>query len=370
MARMMLAATVVLAGMGSISCSVFGQPNPPVAAAVRVAQGQNTTVGLIAGGAGSTDARIAADIAQVLDDGDKLRILPMLGKGSVQNIADLIYLKGIDVAIVHSDVLSQTMQRSTIPKENSVQYIAKLFQEEVHILAAGTINEVTDLNGKAVAVGPPETGTDLTATALLNILHVKPKIVRDPPSLALEHLRRGDIAAMFVVGGRPVPLLQQIEPGSGLHFLSIPLNAELIDAYLPTALDHQHYPNLIPSGPSINTVAVGSVLVTLTAPADLLRAKRVNRFVDTLFERFEQFRQPGFHPKWQEVSLPAQVPGWTRYPEAQLLLKKDQPGDANLRSAFSSYLSQSGQTTSGLNDERREALFRDFLRWRDQHTGP
>ncbi len=71
----------------------------------------------------------------MLDDGDKLRVLPMLGRGSVQNIADLIYLKGIDVAIVHTDALTQTMQRGTIPRENSVQYIAKLFQEEIHILA-------------------------------------------------------------------------------------------------------------------------------------------------------------------------------------------------------------------------------------------
>ncbi len=78
---------------------------------------QNATIGLIAGGPGSTDARIAADIAQVLDDSDKLRVLPMLGRGSVQNIADLIYLKGVDVAIVHTDVLTQTMQSGTIPRE-------------------------------------------------------------------------------------------------------------------------------------------------------------------------------------------------------------------------------------------------------------
>ena len=61
---------------------------------VRVSVAQNATIGLIADGAGSTDTRIAADIARALDDSDKLRILPMLGRGSVQNIADLIYLKG------------------------------------------------------------------------------------------------------------------------------------------------------------------------------------------------------------------------------------------------------------------------------------
>src|ERR1700688_1783618 len=102
---------------------------------VRISVAQNATIGLIADGAGSTDTRIAADIARALDDSDKLRILPMLGRGSVQNIADLIYLKGVDIAIVDTDVLTQTMQSGTIPRQSTVQYIAKLFPEEIHILA-------------------------------------------------------------------------------------------------------------------------------------------------------------------------------------------------------------------------------------------
>ena len=348
---------------------------PPLARAqqpdaVRIAQAQNTTIGLIAGGAGSTDARIAADIAQVLDDGDRLRILPMMGSGSVQNIADLIYLKGIDVAIVHTDVLTQTMQSGTIPRQASIQFIAKLFQEEIHILARKEIASLNDLTGKVVAIGPMGSGSELTAAALLDTFHIMANITHDTQWVALERLRHGEIAAMFVIGGRPVPVLQAIEPGTGLHFIPIPLTAPLVDLYVPTSLDHQSYPSLVPAGPPVDTVAVGSVLITLGTPADTARARRVNRFVDMLFERFDQFRHPGFHPKWQEVNLSAQIPGWTRYPEAQTLLRKDQIGDTTLRTSFDAYLNQSGQTVTGLNNERREALFRDFLRWRDQRTGP
>lgn len=355
---------ILLAGTAS------GQTSSPGSDAVRVATTLNSTIGLIAGGAGSTDARIAADIAEVLDEADRLRVLPIMGRGSVQNIADLIYLKGVDVAIVHLDALTDTMQRGTIPREGSVQYIAKLFQEEIHILARKEIASMSDLNGKIVSIGPIGSGTELTASALLDLTHVTPNIMHDTQSGALDRLRRGEISAMVVVGGKPVPLLQGIEAGSGLHFLSIPLNTQLVNTYLPTTLDRQYYPNLIPPGPPIDTVAVGSVLVTLASPSDTARAKRVNRFVDTLFERFDQFRQPGFHPKWQEVNLSAQVQGWTRYPEVVNLLKKDLPTDADLRTSFDSYLSQSGQSASGMNNERREALFRDFLRWRDQHSGP
>jgi hypothetical protein len=173
---------------------------------------------------------------------------------------------------------------------------------------------------------------------------------------------------MFVIGGEPVLMLQAIEPGTGFHFLPIPLSARLVDSYVPSALDHRHYPNLVPSGSAVDTVAVGSLLVTLSTPADTQRAKRVNRFVDTLFERFDQFRQPGFHPKWSEVNLAAQIPGWTRYPEAQSLLNP--AGDTDLRSSFDQFLDKSGQRTPTMSNDRRDTLFRDFLRWRDQHTGP
>jgi uncharacterized protein len=360
-----------LAFLALMACPIWpavADQTQPVVDAVRISSGQNATIGLIAGGPGSTDAIIAADIAQALDDTDKLRVLPMLGRGSVQNLADLIYLKGVDVAIVHADVLTQTMQSGTIPRENTVQYIARLFPEEIHILARREIVTLNDLNGKPVATGPLGSGTEISAASLLDMCHVTPNIIHENQAAALDHLRHGDIAAMFVIGGKPVPILQGIEPGTALHFLPIPLNAQLVDSYVPTSLDHQSYPNLVPLGPLVDTVAVSSVLVTLASPADTQRAKRVNRFVDALFERFDQFRRPGFHPKWREVNLSAQVQGWARYPEAFNLLRN--VPDPNLRTSFDAYLNQSGQTSNGLDNERREALFRDFLRWRDQRSGP
>lgn len=368
MSRPKLAGLTLIVCLGVAPGLAPADQGPPVMDAVRIATGQNSTIGLIAGGVGSTDTRIAADIAQALDDGDKLRILPMLGNGSAQNIADLIFLKGVDVAIVHTDVLTQTMQSGTIPREGSVQYIAKLFPEEIHILARNEIASLKDLNGKPVATGMLGSGTELTAAALLDMCHITPNIVHEGQTAALDHLRRGEIAAMVVVGGEPVPMLQGIDAGSGLHFVPIPLNAQLIDSYVPTGLDHHSYPDLVPAGRPVETVAVGSVLVTLSTPSDTARAKRVNRFVDALFERFDQFRRPGFHPKWREVNLSAQVQGWTRYPEALSLARG--PSDTNLRTSFDSYLNQSGQSASGIDSERRESLFRDFLKWREQHSGP
>ena len=93
-------------------------------------------VGVISGGVTGTYIRIAADLANALDDGYELRVLPIIGKGSVRNIEDLLLLRGVDVAIVQSDVLDFYKRAELVPNiEDRLRYIAKLYNEEVHVLA-------------------------------------------------------------------------------------------------------------------------------------------------------------------------------------------------------------------------------------------
>ncbi|HEX2943952.1 MAG TPA: TAXI family TRAP transporter solute-binding subunit, partial [Rhodopila sp.] len=172
---------------------------------VRIAQAHNATVGVIAGSAGSTDTQIVAEMADVLDDGTLLRVLPMIGQGSLQDIADLVFLKGVDIAVVHADALAQAIRTGSVPRIESVEYITKLFQEEVHILAQRRITTLEELNGQPVEIGPPNSGTAFTAKALLDALHIRPTVRHDSPSVALDRLRLGQAAAMVVVGGKPVP---------------------------------------------------------------------------------------------------------------------------------------------------------------------
>jgi TRAP-type uncharacterized transport system substrate-binding protein len=62
------------------------------------------TVSIITAPAGGAKSVFAADMARVLDEKDKLRILPVLGKGPVQNVIDILYLKSIDMGLVTTDV--------------------------------------------------------------------------------------------------------------------------------------------------------------------------------------------------------------------------------------------------------------------------
>jgi hypothetical protein len=70
----------------------------------------------------------------------------------------------------------------------------------------------------------------------------------------------------------------------------------------------------------VDTVAVGAVMAVYAWPPGSERYGRVERFIRTFAERFPQFRLPPRHPKWRDVNLASQVPGWTRFPAAQALL--------------------------------------------------
>ena len=127
------------------------------------------TIAIISGGVNGTYIRIASDLATVLDTENKLRVLPIVGKGSLQNIADLLYLRGIDFAIVQSDVLGFILKERLFPNiEQRVRYVTKLYNEEVHILAAADIQKLADLSGKKVNVDGVGSGTAMTAATLFS----------------------------------------------------------------------------------------------------------------------------------------------------------------------------------------------------------
>src|SRR5215471_18137524 len=64
----------------------------------------NAVVGVAGGLLSGTYMKFADELAPVLDDGDKLRVLPIVTYGAASNLEDLLYLRGVDVAITQSDV--------------------------------------------------------------------------------------------------------------------------------------------------------------------------------------------------------------------------------------------------------------------------
>jgi TRAP transporter TAXI family solute receptor len=280
----------------------------------RTAEANAGTVGVIAGGVDGTYIRIAADLAAVLDNGNQLRVIAMIGKGSLQNISDIVLLRGVDIGIVQSDALAFARRNRLIPgAENLIQYIAKLYDEEIHILARPGIARPEDLAGQVVNVDVVGSGTAMTASLVFEALGVRPRFANDVQDVALTKLQRGEIAAMVFVAGKPARLFAGVPADSGLRFLPLPPTPALLETYLPGSLAAADYPTLIPGGESVETIAVGAVMAVYAWPPGTERHRKVARFVEALQANFDAFLRPPRHPKWREVNLAAQVPGWVRF---------------------------------------------------------
>lgn len=96
-----------------------------------------------------------------------------------------------------------------------VRVIAALFPEDVHLVVApaAKIGSVTALKKKRVGLGAENSGTLVTARAILSAWRVREKSLKasfDPPEIAAQKLAQGEIDAFFFVGGAPVPLIRHL----------------------------------------------------------------------------------------------------------------------------------------------------------------
>lgn len=319
---LLMAAVAVATGTGAVGAA-RAQTGPAVPGTTPTlnaltARANAGTVGVISGGVDGTYIRIAADLASVLDDGDALRVLPIVGKGSLQNLQDILALRGVDVGIVQSDVLAFARRQRLLPGLDSlIQYIAKLYDEEIHVLAGRGVERLEDLAGQAVNIDLRGSGTAMTASLLFEGLGIAIRPAHDTQDVALAKLRRGEIAALVYVAGKPARLFTGVEPGAGLRFLPVPMTPALLETYLPSALTRADYPALVPEdAPEVETIAVGAVLAVYAWAPGTERHRKVARFVEALQARFPEFLRPPRHPKWREVNLAAQVPGWVRFDAA------------------------------------------------------
>lgn len=329
------------------------------------------TVRIVSGDVDGTSFRVAADMATVLSDGTDMRILPVIGKGSVQNLTDILYLQGVDLAIVQVDVLDYLKDNKLFRGlDRRVHYITKLFNEELHLLVRDDIKSIQDLQGKTVSFGLPGSGAFVTASKVFETLGVQPEPVSGDLAMALEKVKSGEIAGMVYVGGKPARLFRDVEADSGLHFLPVPFTPELLETYMPSRLSNKDYPTLVGSEGDINTVTVGSAMIAFNWKPDTERYRNLSRFVETFFNKFDEFKKPPRHGKWTEVSLTSRIPGWTRFGAAEEWLRKNGAGgkmftENEVESAFRKFLEQEATVT----EDQTDILFEKFLLLLERQSG-
>jgi TRAP transporter TAXI family solute receptor len=329
-------------------------------------------VTIMAASPSETDLTIATDIAQVVDDGDNLRVLPIVGRGVAQNVKDVLFLRGVDMGITQANVLKHYAKTGELGSNfiDQVVYVAKLFNEEVHIVVRSDVTDIKQLNGKLVNLGTPGSGTAITGRLLLDDLGIQVQESHLNDADAIEKLKSGGIAAAVFMAGKPAPVMDWLKGSDGLKLLSIPYTKELEDAYYPANLSHDDYPELIARGQSVDSVSVCAVLIAFNWSRDNVRYRKVAKFIDAFFSKFDEFQKPPRHPKWREVNFAATLEGWHRSPASQAWIDRAKQGPATAsRSNFDTFIAQNAPSSgTPVSDEQRAELFKAFLEWnKTQH---
>jgi uncharacterized protein len=314
-----------------------------------------STVTIITAPVGGAFPAMGSDMARVLDDGDNLRVLPVIGKGSVQNLIDIMFLKNIDMGFVVSDAIDFVKTEYAVPNlESRVQYITKLYNNDLHIVARRDIHTIRDLQGKKI-FSERNLGY-FSVRNIFNRLNITADIdYRTDDVGGLQRMLNGEADAWIVSAGKVAPIVGNIRNDAGeFHLVPVPYDRALADIYLPSSLTSTEYPNLVAPGESVPTVAASTLLMVYAWPEGSDRYNRVAKFVDALFGKINQLQQPGRHPKWRETSLGATVQGLQRFKAADDWLTKHR---------FEQFITNNNVNVDLKNPEQKALLFRQFQDW-------
>jgi len=353
-------------------------PSLSLAQSSVVSQGQNsadanagTVTIMTTRNLGSPLMTAALDLSTLLDSGEQyeeMRVIPVVARGKVQNLWDILYLKGVDMGFVQSDILAYLEDDPRFESIKSrVCYIAVMPPTEVHVLARKDIRSLEDLAGKKVSINAKGTGSSVVGSVLFRRLGIDALLENEDTGRAIARLKDGDLEAHINVLGMPAAPIARIKEEDGLHLLPIPYTPELAEIYLPSRFTNEDYPALVPAGTEVATIAAGNVLAAFNWPDGHIRHKKIAPFVEAFFSRFDELKAPGFHPQWKTVNIEASMAGWTRCTPAQDWIDRHQSArTAELQREFSAFTAQQSEVASSqISDEEKNALFEEFLKWRN-----
>jgi TRAP-type uncharacterized transport system substrate-binding protein len=343
------------------------------------------TLTAIGSGLTGGNIKLIDDIAKAVNDGHKLRLLPILGEGSSQNIRDILYLRGVDVGTVKlGSVESYEKEPLFADLRNRLQYIAALSGQEFHIVGNLNIGSLQDLAGKKVG---GHGGGFVAVQDLFAKLKIKPaEVVEVDFYKGLEQIKTGELDAVARLTSSPMKDFNDKVDLAVHKIIPVPFHEALIEEYLPGKLSNKAYPKLIPENEYIETISSPTALVSYAWKPDSDRYRRVAKFTEAFFNNFPKLlADKDRHPSWDSVNLAAELRGWKRFPAAQEWLDKNNRatgnaadfekfknavptaatiGDGNnqkLRGELLAFLQK--QSGTAIPKEKMDDIFKTFLEW-------
>src|SRR3954468_17395724 len=178
------------------------------------------TVGLAGGLIEGAPLRLAAEMARVVDDGPNLHVLPIVTRGATENVNSLLYLRGVDTAIINSDALEE--YKIQVPEiRRQITYLLSLFPSELHIFVRPEIESLQDLAGKKVNFNTQGTAAAYSGPLIFSRLGLNGEKMFIPHQVALQQMKSGEIAAVVFITSKPVDAFLKGRWDDGFKFLPI-----------------------------------------------------------------------------------------------------------------------------------------------------
>ena len=198
------------------------------------------TLTIVSGNVNAAWLTVAYDLSAVLDDGDNLRILPMIGKGGVQNLKDVRLLKGVDLGITITAMLGSFRRSKEIGSniDDRIVYITKLFEDEMQLVvhSSSGITSIEQLRGKKVNFSDVGSGTQWLLKDLFTRLDINVQEVNMGQGDALEKMKTGEVAATILIGAVPAPVFAKLKASDGYRLVPVQYYKQVQSDYLPATI--------------------------------------------------------------------------------------------------------------------------------------
>ncbi|MFS0784999.1 TAXI family TRAP transporter solute-binding subunit [Shouchella sp. 1P09AA] len=258
---------------------------------------------LLTGGTGGTYYPLGGEIANVLGDATETSIDAQSSNASADNLASL-QSNEAEIAFTQTDVMSNAIEGINSFDEpiDNISAIGSLYPETIQIVttADSGIETVEDLEGQAVSVGAPGSGTYVNAEQILEVAGLTMDDI-NAQHLSFDEstsgLQDGNIDAAFITAGTPTGAVDGLSATSDIAIVSMSEESvnNLVDQYPYYAaytIESGTYAGL---DEEVNTVAVYAMLaVTNNLSEDL-----VYDLTKALYERTDEIS----HDKSNEILL-------------------------------------------------------------------
>jgi len=337
----------------------------PVRDQLRQKMNENLLI-LMCGSLGAPYIQLGHDISVVVNDGDNLRILPVVSDGALTNVRDVLFLKGVDLGISTVQILNSLRTSNELGPnlDRQITYIAPLSVDTLHILVRPGIERIEDLKGKKVSFNSKGSGTARFTPLVFKALGIDVSETTMAQGDAIEAMRNGELDATACSCPMPLPAYPNVKPEWGFKFLDVPYIPAFEQDYVPASIGNENYPNLVAKEHKVQTIATSTILIAFNHARGTDHYRRIEKFVDAFFSKANELRKPPRHPAWRDVNMAGTIRGWQRFAAAQEWLDRNAAKLAAVPTAIDSTLARAQAARAAPRDPaEQERLFQEFLKW-------